>query len=196
MIVQPPTEYSRSGGALEVFRASSNVIFAALSDKHRETVAEFYRSHGAVVLRRARQITRSESEAEEILQEIFCRLLEQPEMLQAARNPLAWLYGATTHLCLNRIRNRKNRERLLKEKVVPKTSEGPAAETATLVQQALHALPEELSVTFVYYYLDQMTHAEIADVLGCSRRHVGNLLKRAHTKLEELLEPAKETSGE
>lgn len=158
-----------------------------MSAKHRKAVAELYRSHGAIVLRRARQITGSHAEAEEVLQEIFRGLLEQPESLDRARSPLSWLYGATTHLCLNRIRNRKNRERLLRERMEPANDHGLAAEDAALVQQALSALPQELSDAFVYYYLDQMTHAEIADLLGCSRRQVGNLLERAHARLERLV---------
>jgi RNA polymerase sigma-70 factor (ECF subfamily) len=166
------------------------VIFAALSSAQRKTIGELYRSHGAMVLRRARQITGNEHEAEEVVQEIFGKLLEEPESLDRARNPTAWLYGATTHLCLNRIRNRKNRERLLKEKVMPVEGEQRSAETAALVQQALEALPEELSAAFVYYYLDQMTHSEIAGILGCSRRQVGNLLERAHAKLERLVGPS------
>jgi RNA polymerase sigma-70 factor (ECF subfamily) len=31
-----------------------------------------------------------------------------------------------------------------------------------------------------------MTHEEIAVVLGCSRRHVGDLLERLHTALREM----------
>jgi RNA polymerase sigma-70 factor (ECF subfamily) len=172
------------------------VIFAALSSAQRKTIGELYRSHGAMVLRRARQITGNEHEAEEVVQEIFGKLLEEPASLDRARNPTAWLYGATTHLCLNRIRNRKNRERLLKEKVMPVEGEQRSAETAALVQQALDALPEELSAAFVYYYLDQMTHSEIAGILGCSRRQVGNLLERAHAKLERLVGPPSEARDE
>lgn len=158
-----------------------------MSAKQRKTVAELYRSHGAVVLRRARQITGSTEEAEEVLQEIFRGLLEQPESLGRARSQLSWLYGATTHLCLNRIRNRKNRERLLRERMKPSRETAASAEDTAFVQQALGALPEELSDAFVYYYLDQMTHAEIAELLGCSRRQVGNLLERAHAQLEQLV---------
>jgi RNA polymerase sigma-70 factor (ECF subfamily) len=39
-------------------------------------------------------------------------------------------------------------------------------------------LPEPLGHVAVYYYLDELTHEEIAELLGCSRRHVGNLLVR------------------
>jgi RNA polymerase sigma-70 factor, ECF subfamily len=37
----------------------------------------------------------------------------------------------------------------------------------------------------VYYHLDRMSHAEIAELLGCSRRHVVNLLERVSRRLSE-----------
>jgi RNA polymerase sigma-70 factor (ECF subfamily) len=40
-------------------------------------------------------------------------------------------------------------------------------------------MPDELAQVVVYAYVDEMTHQEIADVLRCSRRQVGNLLQRA-----------------
>jgi DNA-binding transcriptional regulator LsrR (DeoR family) len=36
----------------------------------------------------------------------------------------------------------------------------------------------------VHYYFDQMTQAEIAEVMGCSRRHVGDLLERFRREME------------
>lgn len=152
----------------------------------RPALSELYRRYGAVVRRRARQITGSDDEAQEVLQELFRTLVETPQALDEVREPVAWLYRATTHMCLNRIRNRKNRERILREQgEAPEAREGDA-EAATVVKQALQGLPENLAVAFVYYYLDQMTHAEIATMLGCSRRQVGYLLEQAHAHLERL----------
>jgi RNA polymerase sigma-70 factor (ECF subfamily) len=81
---------------------------------------------------------------------------------------------------LNRLRNATNRARLLAEKVEPVEPAGasPSAETRAEVRQILAKVPEELARVAVYYYLDDMTHKEIADHLGCSRRHVGDLLVR------------------
>lgn len=170
------------------------VFFATVTLRRRSTISTLYQEQGAAVLRRARQITGSQDEAEDVLQEIFRKLVEKPETLDGVRNPTAWLCGATTHLCLNRIRDRKNRARLLEERVTPATprSEPGSAELLALLRQALALIPDELSEVVVYYYLDQMTHAEIARVVGCSRRQVGNLLERAHAALEPHVAETKE----
>jgi DNA-directed RNA polymerase specialized sigma24 family protein len=46
-------------------------------------------------------------------------------------------------------------------------------------RRLLARLPLELAEVVVYYYVDEMTHDEIAEQIGCSRRQIGNLLARA-----------------
>ena len=96
---------------------------------------------------------------------------------------MAFLYRATTNLCLNRLRNARNRPRLLDERGPPEQSQPPQAENRAVLRQCLARLPEAQAQALTYYYLDEMSHNEIAALLGCSRRHVGNLLERARAGL-------------
>ena len=47
-------------------------------------------------------------------------------------------------------------------------------------------LPEELTLVAVYRFVDEMTHEEIAELTGHSRRHIGNLLQRAERHFQEI----------
>lgn len=152
-----------------------------------ERLTRVYREHGHAVLRRARQILGSVNEAEEVLQDLFLKLAEEPAQLMRASNPVAWLYGATTHACFNRIRNQKNRLRLLEQHLPSRHEQGPDAELRVVVQRLLAQMPEDCAVALMYHHVDQMTHAEIAEVMECSRRHVGDLIERA-TERAQLLE--------
>jgi RNA polymerase sigma factor (sigma-70 family) len=149
-------------------------------------VERLYREHGDLVLRRARRIMGSEAEAQEILQELFMSFMQRPEQLAGKTSITAWLYGATTHLCLNTLRNRRNRARLLQlQSMTATAAAAPAvsAESVLSAQQMLAALPDELAQVAVYYYFDEMTHEEIAEIVGCSRRQVGNLLQQVNERL-------------
>jgi RNA polymerase sigma-70 factor (ECF subfamily) len=42
-------------------------------------------------------------------------------------------------------------------------------------------MPEELAKAAIYHFVDGLTHQEISEILGCSRRHVGDLLARIST---------------
>ena len=148
-------------------------------------VEAMYRSYGHSVLRRARQILANDDEASEVLQELFAGLVARPAQFDGRSAPSTFLYAATTHACLARLRDRKNRMRLLDEHVKPWTSDVDPRSPAVvaIVRAELAQLPEEEARAAVYYHLDGMSHAEIAELLGCSRRHVGNLLERVEQRI-------------
>ncbi len=132
------------------------------------------------MLRRARQLLGDEDEAADIMQDVFSSLWHRPEQYGGRAALSTWLYRATTNLCLNRMRNRSNRDRLLVEKVAPAIErEGASAAAETLARQVLSQMPVDLAQAAIHYFMDGMTHEEVAQVMDCSPRHVGNLIKRA-----------------
>lgn len=142
-------------------------------------VEEIYRRHGHVVLRRARRLLGNDEDAREVLQELFTSLVARPDAFAGRSSVTTWLYGATTNVCLNRLRNHRTRERLFDERHVEKSeAAAPRAEALASARRLLSRLPEELAGVAVHYYVEEMSHEEIAEILGCSRRHVGDLLAR------------------
>jgi RNA polymerase sigma-70 factor (ECF subfamily) len=149
-------------------------------------VEMLYRKYGHSVRRRARQILASEADARDVVQEVFAGLLARPSQFAQRGSPAAFLYAITTHACLARLRDTRNQLRLIDEHVRPWASDldPRSPEAHTLVQSALAQLPTDEAEAAVYYYLDGMSHAEIADVLECSPRHVGNLLARIAARFQ------------
>lgn len=150
-------------------------------------VEAMYRSYGHSVLRRARQILASDHDADEVLQEIFAGLVARPEQFDGRSAPSTFLYSATTHACLQRLRDRKNRLRLIDEQVKPWTTDVDprSPDTVAIVRAELAQLPEQEARAAVYYHLDGMSHAEISELLDCSRRHVGDLLERVGQRIRQ-----------
>jgi RNA polymerase sigma factor (sigma-70 family) len=153
----------------------------------RLDVEMLYRKYGHSVLRRARQILVSDDDAAEILQEVFASLVARPEQFDGRCAPSTYLYAATTHACLSRLRNRRNRHRLIDEQVRPWTTEVDprSAEAVSMVRDLLARLSDDEARVAVYHYLDGMSQAEIAEVLGCSRRNVAKLLERVAQRFAE-----------
>lgn len=120
-----------------------------------------------------------DAEAHEIVQDVFLSLFERPEQFGAQSSLNTFLYVMTTNLCLTRLRKQRNRARLLRER--PSPDEGAAAhspDAAALVRSVLDQLEAPLAQVAVYYYVDELSHEEIAGLLGRSRRQVGNYLER------------------
>lgn len=147
----------------------------------RSEIESLYRSHGPIVLRRARTLLGSDTDAQEALQEIFASILKSPHELRDARSVVGWLYQATTHFCLNLLRNQRTGARLLEQVSRPSLPQAALsnAEALAEVRSLLALMPADVASAVVYHHLDGMTHAEVAELLGCSRRQVGYLLERA-----------------
>ena len=139
-----------------------------------------YRAHGPHVRRRAALILGSESDASEVVQEVFLGLIDRPEQFGQRSALSTWLYSATVHRCLNRLRDERARARLLAERAVADASAAQAssAEGITELRALLLRLPEELAQVAVHQLVDEMSQDEIAEVMGCSRRQVRKLLAR------------------
>ena len=147
------------------------------------SIEALYRAHGHSVLRRARLLLGNEDDARDVLHEVFASMLDDAAAFRGESSLTTWLYSAATHGCLNRIRNQATRTRLLAEQHRGEPLEASNAETATIVRELLGSVPEELAQVVIHYHVDEMTHEEIALVLGCSRRHVGDLVERLHATL-------------
>lgn len=150
-------------------------------------IEALYRKYGHSVLRRARQILASDADAHDVMQEVFASLVERPEQFGGHAKPSTFLYAMTTHACLQRLRDAKNRLRLVAEHVTPWSTETDprSPEARAAVRGALALLPDDEAAAAIYYHLDGMSHAEIATVLACSPRHVGDLLARMAARLQK-----------
>lgn len=143
------------------------------------TVDALYGRYYGLVLRRARCFV-SGDDAQDIVHEVFMRVIEHIDGFRGAASPATWLYAITTRLCLNRVRDDSRRKRLLADnyEAVP----GTAATTVdpaglALLNQLWKSLDDDLAQVGVYYHLDGMTHEDIATLMGCSPSTVRNRLK-------------------
>jgi RNA polymerase sigma factor (sigma-70 family) len=149
--------------------------------RNEPELALIYQRYAPIVFRRARQILGNEVDAGEVVQDVFLSLLERPEQYGGRSSITTFLYRMTTNACLARLRDERNRERLRRERLDGNEGSdalGTDVEQQLMMARAIQSMPEVLARAAVYYLVDGLTHAEIAELLGCSRRHVGNLLAR------------------
>lgn len=146
----------------------------------RHEFDRLYRTGAANAFRRARQLLNDDGEAHEVVHDVFLALYERPEQHEGRSSMSTYLYGAVTNACLNRLRARKNRSRLLElhAQSVPTPAPLVAADQTVQLRMLLERIPEPLAHVAVYSFLDGLTQDEIARVMNCSRRHVGALVQR------------------
>lgn len=145
-----------------------------------------YERAASLVYRRARRMLGDGHAARDVTQEVFLRVLDAfPDVAREAPS-VGWLYRVTTNHCLNLLRDGRRQRALLADI-------GPAAragEGETPLGLLLRGVPEHLHEVAAYYYIDELSQQEIAEVLGVSQRTVSTRLQEFRTAVEGLWAPA------
>ncbi len=157
-----------------------------------EDLDTLFRRYGPLVYRRALQILGRPAAAEEAVQEVFIRAMKARDRFDPRAKPSTWLYRITTNYCLNQIRDAGRRRELLDERkaeVTPASIARDPARLALMRQLLADADPRQAEAALAVF-VDGMSHAEAAEVLGVSRRTVGNLCARFQSWARERLDAA------
>lgn len=157
----------------------------------------FVRQHQAMVVSLARRLLGDEDDAEEVAQEVFCKLFQHGAELESERHVLFWLRQVATRQALDRCRRRKLRPRVGLEDA-PEPSVLPHAcdpWRAQALRAAVASLPARQRAVVVLRYQEDLDPAEIARVLRRPLFTVKSQLQRALRRLRTALDalPAERT---
>jgi RNA polymerase sigma-70 factor (ECF subfamily) len=152
-------------------------------------VAEQYRTHGPMVLRRCRALLRDEEAAVDAMHDVFVQLLRHQGKLDATR-PASLLLRIATNVCLNRARSFRRRPYDLVDARVLAIAAEVTPERRWLARLHLHgAFRSELQSTrllAVLHHVDGLTLDEVAREVGLSVSGVRKRLRGLRTRLEAL----------
>lgn len=184
---------------LEAFAAGDKYAFEALVDHHE-----------AALLRHARSLLASAAEAEDVVQEVFMKLVQRtPELTRRSPNETehdwrtranasfaAWLHRVTRNACMDTIRSESRRSAREHIAAPPEATAGgidavEAEDTRAAVERGLQRLAQDQREVLALRLLNGKSYREIAEVTGKKVGTVGWLvsvgLKALASDLESLL---------
>lgn len=141
----------------------------------------------------ASYIVKDGQEAYDIVQEVFIRAMRERRFFNEDFKMKAWLFRVTSNLCFNTVRNRKRRGVLLETMVRPVPQRANqlehvfADEQRSTVLTAMDELSENHREILVLRYYDDLSYAEIAEVLGVKLGTVMSRLSRARQRLSDVM---------
>jgi RNA polymerase sigma-70 factor, ECF subfamily len=151
--------------------------------------------------------------AEDLAQEAFLRVYRTRKRYHPRAKFSTWLFTIANHLALNVLRGRQRRPQVPllpqdsgplgprpAEQLAPAREQPPGhrlqqEELAAAVRQALDTLNERQRMAVVLNKFEDMSYAEIAEVMGLSTKAVKSLLSRARAGLREALRGYIEMDG-
>lgn len=180
----------------------------ALTNQHPDPAREEFErealKHLDALYGAALRLTRSPSDAEDLVQDAFVKAYRFYDRFEPGTNMKAWLFRILTNTFINKYR-RTTRERKVLEgreaepvgdgvmsRAAMRTLTDPIAEAhrriiTAEIQEALDSLPEDYRVMIVLADVEELSYKEIATIVGCPIGTVMSRLHRARKKMQRRL---------
>lgn len=140
----------------------------------------------------ALRILRNHTDAEDVVQDVMLKVWTQGGAWRGGQAKFStWLYRVVTNRCLDFCRRPKTSD--LDD--APETADGQPDAISTihtgeingLLERAMGKLPEQQRIALILSYHDDLSNAEIAEILDTTVMAVESLLKRGRQQLRKML---------
>ena len=161
---------------------------------------EVIERHQALVAGTAARMLGSNSDVEDIAQQVFIRVWKSARRYVPRAKFTTWLLKITRNLVFNELRRAKRRAQVPLqsdpgiEEIPLKDETNPAPDASLLedelqraIEEAIMQLPESQRMALVLRRYEQLSYEEIAEVLDLSVPAVKSVLFRARTELRSRL---------
>jgi RNA polymerase sigma-70 factor, ECF subfamily len=178
--------------AMERVILSKALLATDARDREFEAVVHEHARH---IYRLAQAVLRNHHDAEDALQETFMRFLGQQPNWAGIRNPRAWLARTAWRLALDRRRktvavsfeDAANVIENLRAAGASAEEVASHSQMLALVERLISSLPKELREPLTLSTIEELTSAEIGEVLGIPEGSVRERVSRARAMLSEKL---------
>jgi RNA polymerase sigma-70 factor (ECF subfamily) len=126
----------------------------------------------------------------DVLQEVWIKVFRTIRKLKDPASLRSWLYSITHGIAVDRIRKsyaREQAERAQYEEFVEAEEPSFAVEDAAAIHQALSEIGLKHREVLVLHFLEDLSVAEIATVVGCSEGTVKSRIHYAKRAMKEIL---------
>ena len=161
-------------------------------------LAALVETYSALLFRVAHSVLRGRAEAEDVVQDVFVRVLEHRRSLPAVRDMRVWLVRIAWNLAIDRRRRRRPEQmdesfaQSLVASSVPADKALDEAQRMNAVLREMERLPKGERDVLLLSAIEELETVEMAKVLGRSESAVRALLFRARVRLRERLEEGEE----
>lgn len=175
---------------MSIPQANMDVIVGSGSEEEQLGIEQVFADHKELVFRAAYRVTGNSSDAEDVLQTVFLRLLRSPQP-SAIHNLRAYLHRAAVNAALDLLRARRDSENLPLQdqpEIAGRESAAVRQESGELrkwLRNALAKLNPKWAEMFVLRFVEDYNNREIARMTKTSAAAVAVALHRTRGQLKK-----------
>lgn len=145
-----------------------------------------YLEHAPRMRRLAARILHDESEAEDVVHNVFLLLLSHQDEVRQYRNPVGWMYIVLRNQIGNELQRAERHKVISLDFAECRTLEYEN-QSNSLLEILPQGLREEERNLLKMFYEDRLSHAEIAEKLGCTELACRCKMHRVKKRCQRLL---------
>jgi len=149
---------------------------------------EIIEQHKGILFKVARVYCRNENDRQDLIQEMMIQIWQSIHKYNDQFKLSTWLYRISLNVAISLYRKsttRANRFTVLNEQMteIPTEDKAETGQRLNLLEQFISEL-KEIDKALMILYLEDKSHAEIAEILGMSISNVGTKVGRIKEKLK------------
>jgi RNA polymerase sigma-70 factor (ECF subfamily) len=149
--------------------------------------ADLYERHYAAVYRTALRVTGNPADAEDALQTVFLRVLNQGERLDLVQAPEAYFRRAATNAAVDLLRKRVSHGETPLDHASALTAKENPALLKEQLRRAIAALDPDDAMIFLLRYVEGVSNGELAEMFGQEKNSIAVRLHRIRQGLQSAL---------
>ena len=146
--------------------------------------AELYECHYTAVYRTALRVTGNFADAEDVLQTVFLRILNQGGQSESVQMPEAYFRRAAANAAIDLLRRRVTHAEMHLDDAFARE----ARETTTLLKEqlrrAIATLEQNDAILFLLRYVEGLSNGELAEMFGQEKNSIAVRLHRIRQALQ------------
>jgi len=162
------------------------------------SVQSLVNDHYEALYRYAYRLSGRATDAEDLVQETFCKAQEKLSQLREPERAKAWLFSILRNGYLHRFRASQHPRMLTLEEIhdFPEPAENLPEVEPEKLQQALNELPEVFRTPVIMFYFEEFSYRDIAEQMEVPIGTVMSRLARAKAFLRDRLFPPTPVAAE
>jgi RNA polymerase sigma-70 factor (ECF subfamily) len=180
----------------QTIEASCAELLRRVTQRDHAALGELYDHLAGPVYSFAMQTLGDRREAEEVVQDVFLQIWNRAATFDGTLGTVFnWALGITRNRCIDYLRSRQRRSRLLDQaseeavgESVLATKETLGAEELAAVRHAVESLPPDQHQAIALAFFGGMTHQEIAQMLNEPLGTIKARIRRGMLKLRDSLQ--------